>query len=238
MTPHKYKPCCRSCEMQPTDVAFLAAHPDEPLQAGMAGLVGSEEQTVKHAPGPLYTTVPEILAHMRDVASRMGNGDYLTARIEEVLAARAIELENIAGENRKLRTALMAVQSLENQQGPPERRIDTPDELLELLAGISSDPQIEGLSLAQKTSSMALLYVAKRLSDLNACFLRNKSSGYTERKRRREHRAAIENQAELAAKALHDIACQLEDINTAIEMIGGTWLAKAAQSPTSPQEPS
>jgi len=126
MTPHKYKPCCRSCEMQPTDVAFLAAHPDEPLQAGMAGLVGSEEQTVKHAPGPLYTTVPEILAHMRDVASRMGNGDYLTARIEEVLAARAIELENIAGENRKLRTALMAVQSLENQQGPPERRIDTP----------------------------------------------------------------------------------------------------------------
>jgi len=218
MTPHKYKPCCRSCEMQPTDVAFLAAHPDEPLQAGMAGLVGSEEQTVKHAPGPLYTTVPEILAHMRDVASRMGNGDYLTARIEEVLAARAIELENIAGENRKLRTALMAVQSLENQQGPPERRIDTPDELLE--------------------SSMALLYVAKRLSDLNACFLRNESSGYTERERRREHRAAIENQAELAAKALHDIACQLEDINTAIEMIGGTWLAKAAQSPTSPQEPS
>jgi hypothetical protein len=204
--------------MQPTDVAFLAAHPDEPLQAGMAGLVGSEEQTVKHAPGPLYTTVPEILAHMRDVASRMGNGDYLTARIEEVLAARAIELENIAGENRKLRTALMAVQSLENQQGPPERRIDTPDELLE--------------------SSMALLYVAKRLSDLNACFLRNESSGYTERERRREHRAAIENQAELAAKALHDIACQLEDINTAIEMIGGTWLAKAAQSPTSPQEPS
>jgi hypothetical protein len=204
--------------MQPTDVAFLAAHPDEPLQAGMAGLVGSEEQTVKHATGPLYTTVPEILAHMRDVASRMGNGDYLTARIEEVLAARAIELENIAGENRKLRTALMAVQSLENQQGPPERRIDTPDELLE--------------------SSMALLYVAKRLSDLNACFLRNESSGYTERERRREHRAAIENQAELAAKALHDIACQLEDINTAIEMIGGTWLAKAAQSPTSPQEPS
>jgi hypothetical protein len=192
--------------MQPTDVAFLAAHPDEPLQAGMAGLVGSEEQTVKHAPGPLYTTVPEILAHMRDVASRMGNGDYLTARIEEVLAARAIELENIAGENRKLRTALMAVQSLENQQGPPERRIDT--------------------------------HVAKRLSDLNACFLRNESSGYTERERRREHRAAIENQAELAAKALHDIACQLEDINTAIEMIGGTWLAKAAQSPTSPQEPS
>jgi hypothetical protein len=81
----------------------------------------------------------------------------------------------------------------------PERHIDTPDDLLELLAGISSDPQIEGLSLAQKASTMALLY---------------------------------------AAKALQQIAYQLEDIDTALEMIGGTWLAKAAQSPTSPQEPS
>ena len=81
----------------------------------------------------------------------------------------------------------------------PERHIDTPDELLELLAGVSSDPQIEGLSLAQKASTMALLYVAK---------------------------------------ALQQIAYQLEDIDTAIEMIGGTWLAKAAQSPDSPQEPS
>jgi hypothetical protein len=47
--------------------------------------------------------------------------------------------------------------------GPPERHIDTPDELLELLAGISSLPQIEGLSLAQKASTMALLYTAKAL---------------------------------------------------------------------------
>ena len=44
-----------------------------------------------------------------------------------------------------------------------ERHIDTPDELLELLAGVSSDPQIEGLSLAQKASTMALLYAAKAL---------------------------------------------------------------------------
>jgi hypothetical protein len=49
---------------------------------------------------------------------------------------------------------------------PAERHIDTPDELLELLAGISSDPQIEGLSLAQKTSSMALLHIAKALQQI------------------------------------------------------------------------
>jgi len=179
------------------------------------------QQQPPQAPGPLYTTVPEILAHMRDVASRMGNGDYLIARIEEVLAARAIELENIAGENRKLRTALMAIHSPESPQAfvgrvpttpghptedsprcllcgrqephkhelqtqapaeathedpaasaapaatsPPERHIDTPDELLEILAGISSDPQVEGLSLAQKASSMALLHIAKALQQI------------------------------------------------------------------------
>ena len=44
-----------------------------------------------------------------------------------------------------------------------ERHIDTPDELLELLAGVSSDPQIEGLSLAQKASTMALLHIANEL---------------------------------------------------------------------------
>ena len=43
------------------------------------------------------------------------------------------------------------------------RHIDTPDELLELLAGVSSDPQIEGLSLAQKASTMALLHIANEL---------------------------------------------------------------------------
>lgn len=80
-----------------------------------------------------------------------------------------------------------------------ERHIDTPDELLELLAGVSSDPQIEGLSLAQKASTMALLY---------------------------------------AAKALQEIAGHVEDIDTALELVGGTWLAKAAQSPDSPVEPS
>jgi hypothetical protein len=48
----------------------------------------------------------------------------------------------------------------------PQRHIDTPDELLELLAGISSDPQIEGLSLAQKASTMALLYAAKALQSI------------------------------------------------------------------------
>jgi hypothetical protein len=47
-----------------------------------------------------------------------------------------------------------------------ERHIDTPDELLELLAGVSSDPQIEGLSLAQKASTMALLYAAKALQQI------------------------------------------------------------------------
>jgi len=46
---------------------------------------------------------------------------------------------------------------------PPARHIDTPDELLELLAGVSSDPQIEGLSLAQKASTMALLHIANEL---------------------------------------------------------------------------
>ena len=51
---------------------------------------------------------------------------------------------------------------------PPaaERHIDTPDELLELLASISSDPQIEGLSLAQKASTMALLHAAKALQQI------------------------------------------------------------------------
>ena len=49
---------------------------------------------------------------------------------------------------------------------PPARHIDTPDELLELLAGVSSDPQIEGLSLAQKASTMALLYAAKALQQI------------------------------------------------------------------------
>jgi hypothetical protein len=172
--------------MQPTDVDFLSAHPDEPLQTVYNAVqsLGSqqarpEEQTVKHAPGSLCTTVPEILAHMRDVLSHMGNSDYLIARIDEVLAARAIELENIAGENRKLRAALMAVQFPESQQAPPERsqgqpeadlpperHIETPDELLELLVGISSDPQVEGLSLAQKASTMALLHIAKTLEQI------------------------------------------------------------------------
>jgi hypothetical protein len=46
---------------------------------------------------------------------------------------------------------------------PPARHIETPDELLELLAGVSSDPQIEGLSLAQKASTMALLHIANEL---------------------------------------------------------------------------
>lgn len=50
----------------------------------------------------------------------------------------------------------------EATEAPPpiEKHIDTPDELLELLAGISSDPQIEGLSLAQKASTIALLHIA------------------------------------------------------------------------------
>ena len=48
-----------------------------------------------------------------------------------------------------------------------ERHIDTPDELLELLAGISSDPQVEGLSLAQKASSMALLHIANALEHIS-----------------------------------------------------------------------
>ena len=47
-----------------------------------------------------------------------------------------------------------------------ERHIDTPGELLELLAGISSDPQVEGLSLSQKASTMALLYAAKALQQI------------------------------------------------------------------------
>ena len=225
------------------------------------------QQQPPHAPGPLYTTVPEILWHMRDVASHMGNGDYLVARIDEALAAREIELENICGENRRLRAALTADQLAKSQQAPPEasppfagqqeaqqcaytpghdaapapgtaqtaqtlcpacgkegmvgaecrhcgrifytpdrtvacprcygsgmvnsvqctlcrglgqvervpptdsetppeRHIDTPDELLELLAGISSLAQVEGLSLAQKASTMALLHVANSLQEI------------------------------------------------------------------------
>jgi hypothetical protein len=185
--------------MQPTDVAFLSAHPDEPLRT-----VYNAVQSLGSQARPEEQTVPEILAHMRDVLSHMGNGDYLIARIDEVLAARAIELENIAGENRKLRAALMAVQFPESQQAPPERsqgqpeadlpperHIDTPDELLELLAGISSDPQVEGLSLAQKASSMALLHIAKTLPQ---------------------------------------ISYQLEDIDTALEQIG-IWLSDGTVPP-------
>jgi hypothetical protein len=51
--------------------------------------------------------------------------------------------------------------------GPAARHIDTPDELLELLAGVSSDPQVEGLSLAQKASTMALLHIAKTLPQIS-----------------------------------------------------------------------
>ena len=47
-----------------------------------------------------------------------------------------------------------------------ERHIDTPDELLDLLAGISSDPQVEGLSLSQKASTIALLHIAKALQQI------------------------------------------------------------------------
>jgi hypothetical protein len=110
---------------------------------------------------------------------------------------------------------------------PAERHIDTPDELLELLAGVSSDPQIEGLSLAQKASTMALLYAAKALRDIKACLLRNESSGYTERERQREHRAAIENQAELSAKALQVIA-----------NVRATFAARILDAANSTQEPS
>jgi hypothetical protein len=49
---------------------------------------------------------------------------------------------------------------------PPARKPDTPDELLDLLAGISSDPQVEGLSLSQKASTMALLHIAKALQKI------------------------------------------------------------------------
>lgn len=44
-----------------------------------------------------------------------------------------------------------------------ERHVETPDELLELLASVSSDPQVEGLKLAEKASAMALLHIAKAL---------------------------------------------------------------------------
>ena len=69
-------------------------------------------------------------------------------------------------------TAFGAMHSAETPQQPTEltpataRHIDTPDELLELLAGVSSDPQIEGLSLSQKASTMALLYAAKALQQI------------------------------------------------------------------------
>lgn len=52
-----------------------------------------------------------------------------------------------------------------------ERHIDTPDELLDLMASISSDPQVEGLSLAQKAQTIALLHIAKALQQIaeDAC---------------------------------------------------------------------
>ena len=68
-----------------------------------------------------------------------------------------------------------AFESMHPQEAPQQpaepapaaaRHIDTPDELLELLAGISSDPQVEGLSLSQKASTMALLYAAKALQQI------------------------------------------------------------------------
>lgn len=50
---------------------------------------------------------------------------------------------------------------------PAARTPETPSELLELLAGISSDPQVEGFSLAQKASTMALLYIAESLREIS-----------------------------------------------------------------------
>ena len=70
--------------------------------------------------------------------------------------------------------ACAALQSALEATPPPaeptpatERHIDTPDELLELLAGISSDAQIEGMSLTQKASTMALLHIAKALQQIS-----------------------------------------------------------------------
>jgi hypothetical protein len=93
-----------------------------------------------------------------------------------------------------IRQHVEAANAYKSAQAPPEapqqpaepapateRHIDTPDELLELLAGISSDPQVEGLSLSQKASTMAMLYVAKALQQIAGdvkCLNQNTCEGF------------------------------------------------------------
>ena len=101
---------------------------------------------------------------------------------------------------------------------PAARHIDTPDELLELLAGVSSDPQIEGLSLSQKASTMALLYAAKALQVI--ANVRDQTEDW--------EKWAVRNPdfaRSFAARLLGAANSQQPP-------------APAAQSPTSPQEPS
>jgi hypothetical protein len=126
---------------------------------------------------------------------------------EALLLGRQARFEYCATLTGILRQATLTTrfQSPDGQQVPPEaprqdpeseppveQHIDTPDELLELLAGISSDPQVEGLSLAQKASTIALLHIAK---------------------------------------AVQQIAYQLEDIDTALEQIG----IRISDGPVDPQ---
>jgi hypothetical protein len=112
---------------------------------------------------------------------------------------------------------------------PTARHIDTLDELLELLAGISSDPQVEGLSLAQKASTMALLYAAKALQQIAGdvrCLNENTCEGFD----------TVCIAIEPLSKALPEIRDAIEDLILARTPIHKRQ--KAVQSPASPQEPS
>jgi hypothetical protein len=102
---------------------------------------------------------------------------------------------------------------------PPARHIDTPDELLELLAGVSSDPQIEGLSLAQKASTMAMLYVAKALQQIAGdvkCLNENTQEGFD----------TVCIAIEPLGKALQEIAENSEDFNSSAAAEAITKLMK------------
>ena len=164
----------------------------------------------------------------------------------------------------ELEKAGMAAESVQSRETPAEapqqpaepdplaeRHIDTPDELLELLAGVSSDPQIEGLSLSQKASTMALLYTAKALQRVEEMqrtaldyLMKRGTETPIEPLIRRHYSRRRSWRVDHEAADAHDLARQImervrqsgSDLEKVVDialMIRG----ESPESPISPQEP-
>jgi hypothetical protein len=128
---------------------------------------------------------------------------------------------------------------------PTEKHIDTLDELLELLAGISSDPQVEGLSLPQKASTMALLHIARGVQEI-AYQLENIDTAL-EQIGIRISDAPVSQAEPLTIERARDLARKLliRHATPTIQEIGELLVEcdrharqSAVESPNSPQEPS